>query len=681
MTATAQPAIGQSPANDLRRRLAIQMLMQGGQTDPVQHWTQGAARVVQGLMGGLEMGSVDARERRQREEAAALLLGQVGGGAPAPQTQPAPAGFVPAVPAPVERQELPPAGQQPPAPQTPPQVAAGPAAGTPDYLRRLMAQESGGNPNARASTSTATGLFQFTDGTWRDLMQRRPELQLTADGRTNPEQQRRAAEAFTNENAAILQRAGIEANPGNLYMTHFLGQAGGPAFLAALQRDPNQPATAVVTPQAAQANPTIFFNPNGTPRTVGEVYQLQTRRFVDAPAQGQPTPAQPAPGGMGAPPPNPLARLSREQLAGLMDNPYAAPILQSMMSPAPSQLVQRPDGTFLFDPRRGTLTPIGPRPPAEWQTREVNGNIIATRTGADGQPESRLVTPAGMQAGFRNLVTQEERRAAGVPATYSGPAQIGPDGRLYLPGSPSTSIDMRGETAEEQRVGQARGDRRAQVEGAFQSAPETMMRLGLLERLLQGLNTGPTAGVQSTIGAVAQQMGISPETLRGLGIDPNLATQGAAAQSEINRLVVGMIGSGGFPAANFSDADRAFLERVFPNIQNLPGANALIIEVARRQAQLRLEQADAWGRFQDEQRQRDPGGRPASFGDFERAWAGQVRSRNIFADLLSQAEQLRRQQGQPQGQQPPAQQPPAQRQGQQFVPFSPQPGVLIRDMR
>ena len=41
-----------------------------------------------------------------------------------------------------------------------------------DYLWRTAQRESGLNPNARASTSSAAGLFQFTSGTWMSMMER-----------------------------------------------------------------------------------------------------------------------------------------------------------------------------------------------------------------------------------------------------------------------------------------------------------------------------------------------------------------------------------------------------------------------------------------------------------------------------------------------------------------------------
>lgn len=152
--------------------------------------------------------------------------------------------------------------------------------GTPSsYIDALGGHESSNDPNKRATTSSATGLFQFTDGTWSDLRKAHPELNLTPDGRTDPVQSRRAVEQFTTNNANVLASQTIPATGPNLYMTHFLGPGGGPTFLKAVQSSPTAPATSVVSEDAAEANPTIFFKPDGTARTVQEVYDLQTRRF------------------------------------------------------------------------------------------------------------------------------------------------------------------------------------------------------------------------------------------------------------------------------------------------------------------------------------------------------------------------------------------------------------------
>ncbi len=95
-----------------------------------------------------------------------------------------------------------------------------------NYLNNTIQSESSGNPNAKNPNSTATGLAQFTEGTWAEMMRKHPELGLTADGRTDPNQSIRALEQFTRNNMASLQRAGIPVTEGTLYAAHFLGAGG-----------------------------------------------------------------------------------------------------------------------------------------------------------------------------------------------------------------------------------------------------------------------------------------------------------------------------------------------------------------------------------------------------------------------------------------------------------------------
>lgn len=149
-----------------------------------------------------------------------------------------------------------------------------------DYFSALRAQESGGNPFARATTSSASGLYQFTLPTWRGLIAQHPELGLREEDIMRPDAQEKAIRAFTADNAKILESQGIEATPGNLYLTHFLGAGDGPRFLHAMTRNPGATASALF-PAAAKANPTIFFD-KGRPRSLAEVYALQTRRFGGA---------------------------------------------------------------------------------------------------------------------------------------------------------------------------------------------------------------------------------------------------------------------------------------------------------------------------------------------------------------------------------------------------------------
>lgn len=119
------------------------------------------------------------------------------------------------------------------------------------YFAALENAESGGDPNAKNPNSSATGLHQFTNGTWNGLMRDNPQLGLTADGRTDPEQSRRALSAFTQQNAKSLGGAGIQVTPGNLYAAHFLGAGGAQSVLS---MDDQTPMVAAASPEVIQAN-------------------------------------------------------------------------------------------------------------------------------------------------------------------------------------------------------------------------------------------------------------------------------------------------------------------------------------------------------------------------------------------------------------------------------------------
>jgi hypothetical protein len=70
----------------LRRRLAEAMLQSGMDTSPVGHWTQGANRMVQALLGGMQVGELERKEKAQMaagDQALMGLLGPSGGADPA----------------------------------------------------------------------------------------------------------------------------------------------------------------------------------------------------------------------------------------------------------------------------------------------------------------------------------------------------------------------------------------------------------------------------------------------------------------------------------------------------------------------------------------------------------------------------------------------------------------------
>lgn len=176
------------------------------------------------------------------------------------------------------------------------------------YLLDTARRESSLRSDAKASTSSASGLFQFVEGTWlKTLKEEGPALGLgqyadaiskTTSGRyqvtdpstreailalrDDPDVSALVAGAFTRRNAEQLKDdIGRDATSGELYIAHFLGAKGASSLIGAAGRDP-QASAADLFPQAARANPTIFYDGDRA-RSVAEVYSNLTAQHGGAP--------------------------------------------------------------------------------------------------------------------------------------------------------------------------------------------------------------------------------------------------------------------------------------------------------------------------------------------------------------------------------------------------------------
>ena len=170
------------------------------------------------------------------------------------------------------------------------------AAATGTDFSYLMAQarlESGLNPQARAATSSATGLYQFTGQTWLSMLDKHGAAYGLPGGsdaasrgqllalRSDPELSALMAGELANDNRDFLSGIlGRDPDPSELYLAHFLGAEGAGRFLGALGSNPAQSAAALL-PKAAAANRGVFFGAGGA-RSVGEVMELLRGRMASA---------------------------------------------------------------------------------------------------------------------------------------------------------------------------------------------------------------------------------------------------------------------------------------------------------------------------------------------------------------------------------------------------------------
>ncbi|MEL6738531.1 MAG: transglycosylase SLT domain-containing protein [Pseudomonadota bacterium] len=167
-----------------------------------------------------------------------------------------------------------------------------------DFLVAQAQVESAMNPDARAATSSATGLYQFIESTWLDTMKRHGErfglgdvagqIRVSRGGAYVPDPGARAAilelrkdpqiasfmaAGLAEDNrSALMPILGRQPEAGELYLAHFLGAGGAGRFLSAMQSDPGQSAASLFRRPAA-ANRGVFYEPNGAPRSLASVME------------------------------------------------------------------------------------------------------------------------------------------------------------------------------------------------------------------------------------------------------------------------------------------------------------------------------------------------------------------------------------------------------------------------
>jgi hypothetical protein len=157
------------------------------------------------------------------------------------------------------------------------------------YLMGKAAAESNFDPAAKAKTSSATGLFQFIDSTWIDMMNRHGEKhgintdqskQNLLNLRKDPEIASVMAAEFAADNKSHLEKT-VGGNIGEteLYFAHFMGAGGASAFLSQLKQNPDELA-AHIFPKEARANRNVFYDRStGQEKTLQQVYNFFDKKF------------------------------------------------------------------------------------------------------------------------------------------------------------------------------------------------------------------------------------------------------------------------------------------------------------------------------------------------------------------------------------------------------------------
>lgn len=170
------------------------------------------------------------------------------------------------------------------------------------YLLQQAQVESSFKADAKSSSSSATGLYQFIDSTWISMVNKYGDKyglsdyadKISDNGkvadkqtkkdilnlRNNPEICSLMAGEFAAENKSYLENCVKNGDIGSteLYMAHFMGAGGAGKFLNALHKDPTASA-ADAFPQAAAANKNVFYTKGGKEKSLAEVYAFFDNKF------------------------------------------------------------------------------------------------------------------------------------------------------------------------------------------------------------------------------------------------------------------------------------------------------------------------------------------------------------------------------------------------------------------
>ncbi|PWB82391.1 MAG: lytic transglycosylase domain-containing protein [Methylocystaceae bacterium] len=170
----------------------------------------------------------------------------------------------------------------------------------PALLMAIADKESNFAPRAKASTSSASGLFQFIDSTWfkavrlfgwRHGQEEAARAIEASDGDTRVSRQKRveilklrndpylsavfAAEMLKYDGERISERLGRPLTAGETYLIHFLGPDDAARFMQKMDEAPNTSAARLL-PKPARANKPIFYARQGRKmkdKSVGEVHE------------------------------------------------------------------------------------------------------------------------------------------------------------------------------------------------------------------------------------------------------------------------------------------------------------------------------------------------------------------------------------------------------------------------
>jgi hypothetical protein len=437
------------------------------------------------------------------------------------------------------------------------------------FMLAKARRESNFEPTAENATSSAQGLFQFTKQTWLGQIKAHGaehglgalarQIHRGADGRYVVDDPKTAkaildlredhvvssamAAEYAADNRRVLTHAlGRKVGDTDLYFAHFLGPGGAIEFLSALDRDPNQDASALL-PKAASANRSIFFGASGEGRTLGEIHAIvernidaSMRRYAGAgnlPELNGPIPLPPgvkpesiALAAARAARPEAMGVVGGEAVASLPPTPDLKPArAPENMGATRVALANQPPRPLAMKPKPEDMGDFGATPttppetmlaraesPPRWSDQTLAFTLAATYPMPNTQDQARAFDAVQAfadinQAGFQWAMAENDSN--------------GDDGLLdgmAPPGLPQAALPARAMPKDAPPIQVATGDTlpRPTATKDKRLAPETVADLETVARAIPAAVTRPTPTATAANGAASYAVLAVVETF-----DPN----------------------------------------------------------------------------------------------------------------------------------------------------------------
>jgi hypothetical protein len=295
-------------------------------------------------------------------------------------------------------------------------------------LNRIAQIESSGRANAKASTSSATGLFQFTSATWQSMLKKYAGVyNIPPDAKPdNPLYSAILGAQYAKDNLAYLRsKVGDFPIPEDtaIYLAHHYGPAGAVNILKFLKQNPSTPMQSAVDGKVYAANQSELGQ-----KTVGEYMDYLNKKLgVGSVTMFSKTT------GTAASAPKVTAQAGSSTAAASTPNSSSASVGstgQPSAQPAPKPSISGPSASPLYK-QQNDITPATPKDAIvkiDTSTMEKlleNQTTILEKIFTAVDSINQKYTPGGSQPQSQEQITNSQKPSYGFKDVSSTSINLG----------------------------------------------------------------------------------------------------------------------------------------------------------------------------------------------------------------------------------------------------------------